>query len=130
MSPRFRPRRVIRRRRRRFIRRRTRRFLLGSAIIFALAGTHRAYKMREPDVVRLENHYGRPVEELTEDEIVTGMRQLGIKKIELDDEDRAVIYEADDKDEGLSARGKKYCSNCGDIIDKGEIYCDKCGVKL
>ena len=135
LSPRFfRPRRAVRRAirrgRRRFIRRRTRRFLLGAAIVFALAGTHRAYKIREPDAIRLEQHYGRPVEELTEDEVVNGMRQLGIQKIELNDKERAIVYDADNKEEGFSSKGQRYCSNCGDIIEKGEIYCDNCGVKL
>lgn len=136
MNPRrfFRPgrvaRRIMRRQTRRFLRRRARRFLVGGAIVLALSGTHRAYKFRQNDVERLENHYGKPAEELSEDEIVYGMRNLGIQKIELDEQDRAKIYESDNQNEDFGAEGKKYCSNCGDIIDQGEIYCSNCGIKL
>ena len=121
-----RPGRVVRnvvrrslRRQRRFYRRRARRFLLGSAILLALAGTHNAYKLHERDVNRLEQHYGKPAEDLTEEEISTGMRKLGISKIELDDNDRAIVYKSDDDDEELISSGKRYCIHCGEITVRG-----------
>ncbi|HUU77539.1 MAG TPA: zinc ribbon domain-containing protein [candidate division Zixibacteria bacterium] len=147
MSPRrFRPRRIPRRlpgprilrprvlvprgRHRRYIRRRTRRLFIGSAILLALAGTHRTYKIEDRDVDRLENYYGRPAEELTEEEIVSGMRHLGIQKIELDDDDRAKIYELDENDEDFKSSGKKYCMYCGEMLDSGANFCTSCGSKI
>jgi hypothetical protein len=130
----FRPGRLVRnivrrsaRRQRRFFRRRTRRFIIGGAVLLALAGTHNAYKLRDRDVERLENHYGRPAEDLTEDEITTGMRQLGIQKIELDDKDRARIYKSDEDDEGFKASGQKYCSQCGTLTLQDASFCQNCG---
>jgi len=133
----FRPRRVARnivrrtlRRQRRFYRRRSRRFLLGGAVLLALAGTHNAYKLRDRDVEHLERHYGKPAEDLTEEEITTGMRQLGIQKIELDDEDRTRIYKSDEKDEGFKASGQKYCSHCGEMTMQGASFCTNCGANI
>ena len=134
LTPRFfRPGRIIRniaRAQRRFIRRRTRRLLLGGAIILALAGTHQAYKFRNDDVQKMESYYRKPAEEMTEEEITQGMRKLNIKKIELDDNDRAKVYNADQQHEGFQTNSQKYCFNCGDIVEKGEIYCSNCGQKL
>ncbi|MEA2071240.1 MAG: hypothetical protein U9O98_08115 [Asgard group archaeon] len=139
MSPRrFRPRRIgrriarraLRRGRRRFFRRRARRFLLGGAVLLALSNTHRAYKFREEDVDSLEKHYGKPAEELSEEEIDQGMRNLGIKDIELDDTDKAKIYHADKQDSNLKDRAQKYCIYCGELLEKGASYCHNCGAKV
>ena len=140
MNPRrfFRPGRVVRRavrrnvrrQSRRYYRRRSRRLLLSGAVILALAGTHRSYKFRDDDVQRLENYYDRPAEDLTEDEIVHGMKKLGIQKIELDDDDQVKIYEADDEDEGFKSSGVRYCMNCGDLLDQGANFCTNCGARV
>ncbi|MBD3192701.1 MAG: zinc-ribbon domain-containing protein [Candidatus Heimdallarchaeota archaeon] len=116
------------RRNRRFIRRRTRRLLIGGAIILALAGTNRSYKMQERDVERLENHYGRPVEELTEEEIITGMRHLGIERIDLTSEDEARVYDLDREESGKSTT--RYCPNCGKRIEPKDRFCAYCGKQL
>ena len=139
MSPRwFRPGRIVRRavrnnlirQTRRFYRRRTRRWLIGGAILLAIAGTHRAVKMREEDAYRLEQHYGRPVDQLSEEEITPGMRQLGIRKIELDDNDRATIYDDDMKESGLKVQGQRYCTNCGAILLENANFCSECGTHI
>ena len=84
--------RVARRRRRRI--RRTRRFLLGSAVIFAIAGSYNNYKLDQNDVTKVEQHYKKPVEDLTETELLEGMRKLGIKQLKLsDDEENAIVDE-------------------------------------
>ncbi|MHA1245453.1 MAG: zinc ribbon domain-containing protein [Candidatus Heimdallarchaeota archaeon] len=133
----FRPGRLVRnivrrstRRQRRFFRRRSRRFIIGGAILLALAGTHNSYKLRDRDVERLENHYGRPAEDLTEDEITSGMRKLNIQKIELDDDDRARVYKSDEKEEGFKSSGQKYCSHCGDMTVQGASFCTNCGAAI
>jgi len=118
------------RRQRRFYRRRTRRWLIGGAVLLALSGTHNAYKFRDRDVERLENHYGRPAEELTEDEIVTGMRQLGIEKIELDENDRVRVYKADSDDEDFKSSGTRYCMHCGELLKPDGNFCPSCGSRI
>ncbi len=84
--------RVARRRRRRI--RRTRRFLFGSAIVFAIAGSHNNYKLDQNDVSKVEQHYRKPVEDLTEAELLQGMKRLGIKQLQLNEhEENSVVDE-------------------------------------
>ena len=77
-------RRVMRRRRRR-------RILVGGMVLLAAGGTAAAIKMTQMDADRIEQHTGVSVEELTEEELVAAMQDLGIQSIELDDNDQAVI---------------------------------------
>jgi hypothetical protein len=63
----------------------------GAAAAAGAAAGAAAYKVSQPDVQRIEEHTGVPAEELTEEELVEAMRQLGIQKIELTDEDQAAI---------------------------------------
>ena len=117
MSPRWRiPGRIIRRAvgrnirrqvRRSFMRRRARRWLVGGAVLLAIAGTHRAVKLREDDARRLEQHYGRPVQDLSEDEIDRGMQHYNMQPLTIEEDDRQKIYDDDDKDQGFSAQGQK-----------------------
>ncbi|NHJ46580.1 MAG: hypothetical protein FK733_02215 [Asgard group archaeon] len=140
MSPRWRiPGRAVRRIvgrnvrraiRRNFVRRRARRWLVGGAILLAIAGTHRAVKLRESDAQKLESHYGRPVDQLSEDEINNGMRYYKIQPLTIDDDDRKKIYDDDENEEGLSTQGKKYCINCGAILLRDSNFCASCGNKV
>jgi hypothetical protein len=82
-------RRVMRRRRRR-------RILVGGMVLLAVGGTAAAIKLTQKDAQRIEEHAGASVEELTEEELVEAMRQLGIKSIELDDNDRAMVADQQD----------------------------------
>lgn len=85
-------RRTTRRTARRVMRRRwRRRILVGGMVLLAAGGTAAAIKLTQKDAQRIEEHTGASVEELTEDELVAAMRDLGIKSIELDDNDRAII---------------------------------------
>ena len=90
-------RRTTRRTARRIGRRRRRRVLLaGGMVLLAAGGTAAAIKLTQKDAQRIEEHAGASVEELTEEELVEAMRHLGIKSIELDDDDRAAIAEQQD----------------------------------
>jgi hypothetical protein len=60
-------------------------------VLLAAGGTAAAIKLTQKDAQRIEQHTGASVEELTEEELVEAMRNLGIKSIELDDNDRAVV---------------------------------------
>jgi hypothetical protein len=65
-------------------------------VLLAVGGTAAAIKLTQKDAQRIEEHAGASVEELTEEELVEAMRQLGIKSIELDDNDRAAITDQQD----------------------------------
>ncbi|MHA1628985.1 MAG: zinc ribbon domain-containing protein [Candidatus Heimdallarchaeota archaeon] len=116
--------------RRTFFRRRARRWLIGGAILLAISGTHRAVKLREEDARRLENHYGRPVEELSEDEINRGIHYYNIQPLTIDESDKQRIYEEDEREEGLQSQGHKYCMYCGALLEKDAKFCSSCGEKV
>jgi hypothetical protein len=63
----------------------------GAVLLAAGAATAAAIKLSQPDVERIEQSTGVPVEELTEEELVAAMEQLGIQSIELDENDQAII---------------------------------------
>jgi histidinol phosphatase-like PHP family hydrolase len=60
-------------------------------VLLAVGGTAAAIKLTQQDSQRIEEHTGASVEELTEEELVAAMKDLGIQSIELDDNDRAII---------------------------------------
>ena len=85
-------RRTARRTTRRVMRRRwRRRMVVGGMVLLAAGGTAAAIKMTQKDADRIEAHTGASVEELTEEELVQAMRDLGIQSIELDENDQAVV---------------------------------------
>ena len=96
-----RTRRQVRRVQRVHRRRRRRRILVGGAVL--LAGGYAAYKLTQKDTERVEEYTGKPAEDLTEEELVAAMDQLGIKSIELDDNDQAYINQAEAEDAGTGA---------------------------
>jgi hypothetical protein len=65
--------------------------VVGGMVLLAAGGTAAAIKMSQKDADRIEAHTGASVEELTEEELVQAMRDLGIQSIELDENDQAVI---------------------------------------
>jgi hypothetical protein len=76
-------------------------------VVLAVGGTAAAVKMSQKDAQRVEEHTGVSVEELTEDELVAAMKDLGIQSIELTDEDKAAVVregniEADDADDAAA----------------------------
>jgi Flp pilus assembly protein CpaB len=71
-------------------------------VVLAVGGTAAAVKMSQKDAQRVEEHTGASVEELTEDELVAAMKDLGIQSIELTDEDKAaVVREGGLEEEGI-----------------------------
>jgi hypothetical protein len=85
-------RRTARRTTRRVMRRRwRRRMVVGGMVLLAAGGTAAAIKMSQKDADRIEAHTGASVEELTEEELVQAMRDLGIQSIELDENDQAIV---------------------------------------
>ena len=99
----MRPRRIMHpvirrslRRQRRVIRRQSRRMLLGSFILLALAGSHHKHKFYSDDLDRIERYYDKSAENLTEEELLNAMKKLGIKKLELTEEENDYLDEMKD----------------------------------
>jgi hypothetical protein len=61
-------------------------------MLLAVGGlAYGAVKLSQKDAKRIEEHTGESVEELTEEELVQAMKDLGIESIELSDEDKAAL---------------------------------------
>jgi hypothetical protein len=75
-----------------------------------------AYKLYHDDVDRVERASGKPVRDLSEDELVTAMKRLGIQKLEITPEDRKT-------DPGTV----RYCIYCREILASNAAYCSRCG---
>ena len=73
-------------RRRRILRPFWRPLSWGMFTLLLLGGT--MYKLQNDDVDRIERYTSRRAEDLTEEELVAAMRKLGIKRLELTEEDR------------------------------------------
>jgi hypothetical protein len=64
-------------------------------MILLVGGTAAAYKLHKNDVEKIEQQTGRPADDLTEQELKAAMNKLGIKQLELTDEDELAIDSAD-----------------------------------
>jgi len=56
-----------------------------------------AVKLTRKDADRIEQHTGTSVEELSDEDLVVAMEELGIQSIELDENDRAIITRETDQ---------------------------------
>ena len=73
---------------------RRRRLIVGGAAVMMIGGSYTSYKVSQQEAQQIEQHTGKPPEELTEAEFETAMDDLGIQDQELTPEDEAAI-EAD-----------------------------------
>ncbi len=84
-------RRPARRAGRRHRRRRRRRLVLaGGAMVWA------GHKMSKKDAEKIEEHTGKPPDELSDEEVEAAMDELGIEEQELTEEDKAAIEAAEE----------------------------------
>jgi hypothetical protein len=62
-------------------------------VLLAVGGAvgYGAVKLSQKDADRIEQHTGESVEEMSEEELVQAMKDLGIESIELSDEDKAAL---------------------------------------
>ena len=66
--------------------------MVGGMVLLAVGGAAAgAVKLTQKDTKRIEEHAGASVEELSEEELVVAMQELGIQSIELDENDQAII---------------------------------------
>ena len=120
-------RRTARRTTHRVRRRRRRRILVGGAVLLAVGGAaYGAYKLSQPDVERVEQYTGKDADDLSEEELIDAMDKLGIKKLELTDEDKAAIeYEESSPVESAApAAQESYIDELeklADLCDRGVI---------
>jgi hypothetical protein len=78
--------------------------VVGGMVLLAVGGAaYGAVKLSQKDAQRIEDHTGASVEELTEEELVQAMRDLGIQSIELTDEDKSIV--ASEPGQGVPAGG-------------------------
>jgi hypothetical protein len=86
-------RRRTQRTRRRRRRRRRRMLLVGGMVLLGVgaAAAYGAVKISQKDKDRIEEHTGESVEEMSEEELVQAMKDLGIESIELSEEDKAAL---------------------------------------
>ena len=105
---------------RRHRRRRRRRVLVGGAVLVAAgAAAYGAYKLTQPDVDQIEQHTGQSVEEMSEEDLVAAMEELGIQSIELTDDDQAIIAKEEEQGPPDAAEAAE-----GDYLDELERLAD------
>jgi hypothetical protein len=64
----------------------------GGLVLLAVGGAaYGAVKLTQQDTQRIEEHTGESVEELSEEDLIAAMEELGIQSIELTDDDQAII---------------------------------------
>jgi hypothetical protein len=82
------------------------------------------------EVERIENHTGKPAEDLTEEELKSSMNQLNIKNRDVSDSEYAKINEMN----GKSVPDDKtvaFCSFCGAKLPVSNAkFCSNCGSKI
>ncbi len=74
--------------------------LVGGMVLLGVgaAAAYGAVKISQKDKDRIEEHTGESVEELTEEELVAAMKDLGIESIELSEEDKAALAAQQDQE--------------------------------
>lgn len=71
---------------------------MGGMVLLAVGGAaYGAVKLSQKDAERIEEQTGASVEELSEEDLVAAMEELGIQSIELTDEDQAIIAAESDQ---------------------------------
>ncbi|MFX1474899.1 MAG: hypothetical protein ACFFCO_05385 [Promethearchaeota archaeon] len=103
MCPRPRVRRIRRHRRRvrrhrRRVRRHFRRVRRGAYWLFAPPGAVAPWRLHRRHVIIIEREAGKPIDELSEEELDELMEKLGIEKEDLTDEDEEALEEEDEDD--------------------------------
>jgi hypothetical protein len=113
------------RRTRRILWRTTRRLILGTSVLLMIGGSYAVYKLTKHDVERIEQETGKSAENMTEEELKTVMRNLGIQKMELTPEDEIEISRVSGE-----AETKRFCSYCGAQFNSNVNFCPSCGQKV
>ena len=105
-----------------------RRMLFGGFIYLAVAGS-RPYKLQPDEIERVEQHAGKPAEDLTEEELKSSMNHLNIENREVSDEEYNRINEQNGKSTSDDKSGA-YCKFCGAQLTGPGKFCANCGSKV
>lgn len=92
------------------------RLSVGSSLLYMIAGTDKAVKLKPDDAQSIEDETGKPITEMDETELVATMQRLGIKSISLTDEEKRTVL--------LS------CPYCGHRNEEGVRKCENCGASI
>ena len=68
--------------------------LFGGSFLYFLFGS-RPYKVHRNDVTVIERETGRDAGDISEEELISTMRRLGIRRLELSDDEIVAIERAD-----------------------------------
>ena len=85
-------------------------------LLAAGGAAYGAYKLTKQDADKIEQHTGQSVEEMSEEELVAAMEDLGIQSIELTDDDQAII----EKESSGAAGTAPAAEESGDYLDELE----------
>ncbi|MFW9793375.1 MAG: hypothetical protein ACFFEE_03655 [Candidatus Thorarchaeota archaeon] len=64
---------------------------VGPSMLYLIAGTERAVKMKREDMQRLEADVGKHIEEMYETDLVREMERLGIETIPLNNDEKEIV---------------------------------------
>jgi len=106
----------IRRARKRRIARRLLRLSIGSFLLYRIAGTDQAVKLKHEDAKEIESETGKPISEMDEEELVKIMQRLGIKSISLTDEEKKTVLLSCPYCGHRNLEDARKCENCGASI--------------
>ncbi len=106
----------FRRAKKRRIARRLLRLSIGSFLLYRIAGTNQAVKLRREDAATIEDDAGKDISEMDEEELVETMQRLGIKSISLTDEEKKTVLQS--------------CPYCGHKNLDDARTCENCGASL
>jgi hypothetical protein len=96
--------------------RRLLRLSIGSFLLYRIAGTDQAVKLRHDDAENIENDAGKSISDMDEEELVETMQRLGIKSISLTDEEKKTVLQS--------------CPYCGHKNLEDARTCENCGASL
>jgi hypothetical protein len=92
-----------------------------------IGGSYAVYKLTQHDIDKIEQETGKSAENITEDELKTAMKNLGIQKMELTADDaihiERIAHEAEPDIQ-------KFCIYCGDQLVPSAKFCPSCGQKI
>ena len=96
--------------------------MVGGMVLLAVGGAaYGAVKLTQQDAQRIEEHTGESVEELSEEDLIAAMEDLGIRSIELTEDDQAIIA---GESEGASSAAAPAAAEEESYLDELEKLAD------
>ena len=64
----------------------------GNSMLYLVAGSDKAVKLRREDMQKLETESSKHIEEMYHDELLQEMNRLGVKSLPLTDDEKQMVY--------------------------------------